>query len=102
MMQRIRLLVAYGLLAAGAFAPAVAQNAPPTAPSGRTAPAGTAVAPPRSAADDGGQRPPTDPTGQTAPRGTPVAPSRLADPATATEGELGLMMAGVTDRKAAE
>ena len=25
-----------------------------------------------------------------------------ADPATATEGELGLMMAGVTDRKAAE
>ena len=80
-----RLLVACGLLAAGSSAlPASAQNAPPTAPSGQVAPAGTDVAPPRSAADDGGLRPPTDQTGQTAPRGTPVAPSRLSDPATAT------------------
>ena len=85
MMHRTRLLAVCGLLAAGAFAvPASAQNEPPRAPSGQTAPAGTAAAPPRSATDDGGQRPPTDQTGQTAPRGSPVAPSRLADPATAT------------------
>ena len=76
------------IAAAAAFSPVnaqvVAQNAPPTDQAGRTAPAGTDVAPPSSAALDGGRRPPTDATGQTAPAGSPVAPSRLADPSTAT------------------
>lgn len=85
MNHRTCLLVACGLLAAGAFAaPVSAQNAPPTTPSGQVAPAGKDVAPPRSASDDGGLKPPSDQTGQVAPRGSPVAPSRLADPATAT------------------
>lgn len=85
MQHPTRLSVICGLLVVGAFAaPASAQNAPPTTPSGQVAPAGKDVAPPRSASDDGGLRPPSDSTGQVAPRGSPVAPSRLADPATAT------------------
>lgn len=80
-----RSLAAYGLLAMMALPfPSVAQNAAPTDTTGKTAPAGTAAAPPRSASSDGGQRPPTDATGKTAPAGTPAAPSRLADPSTAT------------------
>lgn len=77
----IRTIAACGLLAAAALPlPAWAQNAAPTDPAGRTAPPGTAVAPPRGTADDGGRRPPTDATGNTAPTGTPVAPSRLSGP----------------------
>lgn len=78
---------AFGFLALAVVAvpgPAGAQNNPPTDQAGRTAPAGTPVAPPRSASGDGGQRPPTDAAGQTAPAGTPAAPSRLADPGSAT------------------
>jgi len=85
MLRPIHFLAAYGLLAMAALPfPSMAQNAAPTDATGRTAPPGTAAAPPRSASDDGGQRPPTDATGKTAPAGTPAAPSRLANPSTAT------------------
>jgi len=69
-----------GLLAAAAWSvPVWAQNTAPKAPTGQTAPRGTAVAPPQGATD-GGRKPPTDATGQTAPSGTPLAPSRLSAP----------------------
>ncbi len=81
MNRPIRYLAACGLLAAAALPfPLMAQSAAPTDPTGRTAPPGTAVAPSRTTANDGGRRPPTDPTGRTAPAGTPLAPSRLSAP----------------------
>jgi hypothetical protein len=89
MLRSSRSLAVYGVLAMAALpfpsmAQKAAQNAAPTDATGRTAPPGTAAAPPRSATNDGGQRPPTDATGKTAPAGTPAAPSRLANPSTAT------------------
>jgi len=81
MNRPIRYLAACGLLAAVALPrPLVAQNAAPKDPTGQTAPPGTAVAPSRTTANDGGRRPPTDATGQTVPAGTPLAPSRLSAP----------------------
>lgn len=81
MTPQTRAVLACGLLAAAVLpSSARAQNAAPTDPTGRAAPPGTAVAPPRGAMDDGGRRPPTDATGSTAPTGTPVAPSRLSGP----------------------
>lgn len=80
MKQLIATLAACGLVAAVALPSSVlAQNTAPKDAAGQVAPAGTAVAPPRSVMD-GGTRPPTDATGQTAPAGTPLAPSRLAAP----------------------
>lgn len=84
MTRPIRIFACAWLAAMALPFAAVAQNAPPTSPAGRTAPPGTAVAPPKSATEDGGRRPPVDPTGQTAPTGTPVAPSGLTNPSTAT------------------
>ena len=78
-MTSIRTIAFCGLLAAAAL-PAWAQNTAPTDPTGKAAPAGAAVAPPRATTDDGGRRPPTDPTGNTAPAGTPAAPTRLSEP----------------------
>jgi hypothetical protein len=81
MTLQTRIIAACGLLAAAALPVlALGQNAAPKDPTGRAAPPGTAVAPPRGTVDDGGKRPPTDAAGKTAPTGTPVAPSRLSGP----------------------